>query len=208
MRLVSRIRSILGVELTIRTLLDSPSVHKLVPHLKRGEAVHIPVRRRMRPDRIPLSYAQQRLWFIDQLARRSSQYNIPDILRFSGELDVRALQRTLETIAERHESLRTRISQLEGEPVQIIDEAVKVEVQIEDLTALGEYDQQEHFKKTLEREWEEGFDLECGPLWRMRLLRIGEQEHILLRTVHHIVWDEWSQEVFNREFRVLYGAFP
>lgn len=163
--------------------------------------------RRIRPERVCLSYAQQRLWFIDQLEGGSTEYNMPQPLRLSGKLDVEALRRAVETIVERHESLRTRFREVDGEPIQIIEAKGAIEIPIEDLSGLAEGAKQEYVAKALRREWEEGFDLERGPLLRMRLLRLSEREHMLLRTFHHIVSDGWSVGVFNREFMELYAAF-
>src|SRR6266849_5275516 len=135
-----------------------------------------------RPQKLPLSYAQERLWFIDQLEGTSTEYNTPEALRLRGVLDREALEKTINIIVERHESLRTHFAEIDGEPVQVIEPVLR-----------------------LERS--QAFDLEGGPLLRMKLLKLGEQEHILLRTMHHIVSDGWSQGVFNREFMMLYEAY-
>ena len=160
-----------------------------------------------RPERLPLSHAQQRLWFIDRLAGTSTEYNLSGALRLRGELDVEALERAINTIVERHESLRTHFAEAEGEPVQVIEAERRIAIPVEDLSGLEEGARQERIKAAMRREGEEPFDLACGPMLRARLLKLGEQEHILLRTMHHIVSDGWSQGVFNREFMVLYEAY-
>jgi surfactin family lipopeptide synthetase A len=159
-----------------------------------------------RPERLPLSYGQQRLWFIDRLQGSSTEYNMPQALRLRGELDRTALERTLQAIVERHESLRTHFSERDGEPVQEIAPALHIEVPLEDLSGLEEEERQERVAGAQRQEWKQPFDLAQGPLLRMKLLKLGEREHVLLATIHHIVADAWSQAVFNREFTVLYGA--
>ena len=206
-RIVSRVRATLGVELTIRMLFESPNVAELSQRLREGGKGRAPLVRQERPERLPLSYAQQRLWFLDQLEKSSTEYNMPVALRLRGKLDRRVLEKTINTIVERHESLRTRFGMVEGEPAQIIEEALSVEVPVEDLSGLQEWEQRERALGALRRESEEAFDLGRGPVLRMKLLKVGEEEHLLLRTMHHIVSDGWSEGIFNREFGILYEAF-
>src|SRR5262249_6711377 len=153
-----------------------------------------------RPERLPLSYAQQRLWFIDRMGETSSHYNVPEALRLRGELNIEALKRAFHTIVERHESLRTHFAEFDGNPVQIVVPSLQLDVAVEDLSSLPETLMEERISAAFEREWEEPFDLAHGPLLRVRLLKLGEKDHILLRTFHHIVYDGWSMAVLNREF--------
>ena len=108
---------------------------------------------------------------------------------------------------ERHESLRTHFAEMNGEPLQVIEPALQIEVPLEDLSALDEAARWERVREEMRREGAQAFDLARGPLLRMKLLKLGEREHILLRTMHHIVSDGWSQAVFNREFAVLYETY-
>ena len=206
-QLVSRIRSVLGVEMAIRTLFEAPRVCDLGMRLREGKRGGRRIERRERPERMPLSYAQQRLWFIDQLEGGGTEYNMPEALRLKGELDFGALERAINTIVERHESLRTHFEVVAGEPVQVIEPELRIEVPVEDLRGKSGEEQEEAVRAAMRREAEEGFDLSRGPMLRMRVLKLGEEEHILLRTMHHIVSDGWSEGVFNREFGVLYGAY-
>src|SRR5262249_32023431 len=162
---------------------------------------------RERPERLPLSYAQHRLWFLDRLEGTSTEYNFSEALRLRGDLDLEALERTINTIVERHESLRTRFVEVDGEPAQVIERELRIEAPVEDLSESDEEERRARVKAALSRERGESFDLGRGPLLRMRLLKLGERDHILLRTTHHIVADGWSQGVFNREFAVLYEAY-
>src|SRR5262249_39603879 len=120
-RLVSRVRATLGLELAIRSLFEAPSVAQLAERLNQAPAARLPLRPQARPEHLALSYAQQRLWFIDQLEGGSStEYNLSEALRLVGPLDRGALERALNTVVARHESLRTRFGQHEGQPVQLI----------------------------------------------------------------------------------------
>jgi pristinamycin I synthase-3/4 len=207
-RLVSKVRAALSVELPLRTLFEAPTVEQLAPHVADAQKARPPLILRPRPERLPLSYAQQRLWFIDQLeGGRSTEYNMPQALRLRGELDLQALNQALNAIRERHESLRTHFAQVNGEPVQIIEEAMPIDLPMEDLSGLSETMQEEQVLGAMRREWEQPFDLANGPVFHMRLIKLSKRDHVLLRNFHHIVSDGWSQGVFNREFMMLYEAF-
>src|SRR5579871_527749 len=207
-RLVSKIRASLGIELPLRALFEAPTVEQLALHVAHAQKARPPLVLKPRPERLPLSYAQQRLWFIDQLeGGKSSEYNMPLALRLRGDLDLAALRQTLNTILNRHESLRTRFTEIEGQPVQIIDPFVPVELSVEELSGLSEADQEERVRTAMRRDWEQPFNLSRGPLFYVQLFRVSERDHVLLRNFHHIISDGWSQGIFNREFMVLYEAF-
>src|SRR5690242_2874623 len=160
-----------------------------------------------RPSHLPLSFAQSRLWLIDQLEGSSTEYNLPESVRLRGELDLEALKKTVEALVERHESLRTHFAIIGGHPVQVILHTLCVDLPVEDLSHLDESTQREVVADAQRREWTLPFDLARGPLLRMKLLKLGKHEHVLLRSFHHIVFDGWSVGVFNREFMLLYEAF-
>jgi Condensation domain len=126
----------------------------------------------------PLSYAQQRLWFLDRLKGTSTEYNIGAALRLRGGLDQEALEKTIDTIVWRHESLRTHFGEIDGEPLQVIEEELKIELEVEDLRALEDEKRQAEVKAAMREEANRPFDLARGPLLRMRLLKLGEQDHI------------------------------
>jgi nonribosomal peptide synthetase DhbF len=163
--------------------------------------------KQQRPERLPLSYAQQRLWFLDRLGGGSREYNIPAAFRLRGALDQDALEKAINTIVARHEILRTHFEEVEGEAVQVIAAELRLSLDLEDLSGLEEERQKEEVRSRLGQQWHEGFNLERGPLMRVKLLKLGEEEHILLRTFHHIVYDGWSEGVFNWELVALYEAF-
>src|SRR5580704_9431971 len=160
-----------------------------------------------RPERLPLSYAQQRLWFLDRLGVGSREYNIPAALRLCGALNHKALEKAINTIVQRHEILRTHFEEVDGEPVQVIASELRLALKVEDLSGLEDERQKEEVKSALAQQWQEGFDLERGPLLRVKLMKLREEEHILLRTFHHIVYDGWSEGVFDGELVELYEAF-
>ena len=155
----------------------------------------------------PTSYGQRQLWFIDRLEGGSAEYNISRAFRLKGKLDREALQMAFNTIVERHESLRTRFAEVDGEPVQVIDAAVQTEVLFEDLSNLDQPELQERIKNAIRQEAGQLLVLQHGPLVKMRLLQLGPEDHILLRTMHHIVSDGWSQAIFGRELKTLYDAY-
>src|SRR6185295_16697868 len=138
----------------------------------------------------PVSFAQQRLWFLDQLEPGSPFYNLPQVISIKGNLDVDALQRTFNEIVSRHESLRTSFSQTPEGVRQVIAKTLTTEVPVDDLTSLAEHDLA--IAKLAREEARRPFDISTGPLLRVRLLRISAERHVLLMTMHHIVSDGWS----------------
>src|ERR1051325_9927068 len=161
-----------------------------------------------RGERLPLSFAQQRLWFLGQMEGGSEAYHIPLRIRLRGVLDVGALRRALDRIRARHEVLRTTFAVVEGEPVQRIHavDAFRFELKKEDLRERGETTSEE-LARRIEEEAGRAFDLTKGPLIRGQLLQVAEDEHVLLITIHHIVTDEWSMGIFVQELNTLYGAY-
>jgi hypothetical protein len=147
------------------------------------------------------------LWFIDQLEGASVEYNMPQALRLRGELNIEALGRAVNTIVERHESLRTHFVAIDGEPMQIIVPALKVDVPVADLSDCDDPQQQTAVHEAIEREWKQPFDLTRGPVLRVRLLRLDASDHVLLITLHHIVSDGWSIGLFSDELVKLYESF-
>jgi amino acid adenylation domain-containing protein len=155
----------------------------------------------------PASFAQQSLWLIDQLTPGKATYNIPGALRIRGKLDVEVLKRTVEEIVRRHETLRTRFVAVRGEPQQVIEDQAIVELPVLDLTYLSGGEEREAEAMRLAREEaQQPFNLKQAPLLRAKLLRLGELNHVLLFTMHHIISDAWSTGVLIQEVSVLYGA--
>ena len=153
----------------------------------------------------PLSFAQQRLWFLDQLHPGSATYNIARRVRLTGSLDLEALRRTLDAIVARHETLRTTIVAVDGIPQQVIAPAESMPLPVTDLSGLP--DRETRAQRLAVEEVRRPFDLASGPLFRAALLRLEPEEHLLVLTVHHIISDAWSQGVLVREIGALYRAF-
>jgi amino acid adenylation domain-containing protein len=155
----------------------------------------------------PLSFAQQRLWFLNQLQTGSPVYHVTVAFRLRGEINLQALEMSLHEIVRRHETLRTTFPALDGQPVQIIAPDLAIELVQENLEALAPDQQQAELLRLATSEIKKPFDLATGPLLRTRLLRLNAREHVLLFSVHHIVFDGWSLNIFQRELATLYDAF-
>ena len=156
---------------------------------------------------LPLSFAQQRLWFLDRLEPGSSLYNLSLAVRLIGHCDSRVLGQGLNEIVRRHESLRTTFADKDGRLTQKITSVLNLELPIVDLSDLPEAGRNSSISSLINEEALHPFDLVQGPLLRARLYRLTEEEHILLVTAHHIVTDGWSSDVFFRELSVLYEAY-
>ncbi|MGH7412374.1 MAG: amino acid adenylation domain-containing protein, partial [Candidatus Methylomirabilis sp.] len=208
----SRIRSCFRVELPLSSLFAGPTVGEMAERIVAArrtdegsrEPPLIPV---PRDGPIPLSFAQQRLWFLDRLEPSNPFYNHTEAVRISGRLRVDALQRALDGIVARHESLRTTFVAMDGSPVQRIAPAKSGTLSVVDLGDVPRAEREANAELLAAEEARRPFDLARGPLLRATLLRLSEEEHILLLTIHHIVFDGWSKEVFFREMAVLWEAF-
>jgi hypothetical protein len=155
----------------------------------------------------PSSFAQQRLWLLDRLLPRGSVYNVPKVFRLVGELNVGALRGALNEIVRRHEALRTRFGLEDTGPVQVIAAELELNLGVEDLAAIPAPLRETEARRLAQEEAQVPFSLESGPLLRVRLLRLSEDEHWLLLTLHHIVTDGWSSGVLARELSVLYRSY-
>ena len=208
-RLLSRARSALGAEVSLRALFESPTpagLARCVAAARRESAAPLPPMARA-PDarRRKLSYAQSRLWFLDRLEPGNAAYNVATALRLSGDLDGPALGRALSELERRHEALRARFVPGPDGPEQLFDPPRSRVLETEDLTGGAE-----PWREARRRVAEEAgvpFDLERGPLWRARLLRAGGSENILSIVLHHAVTDGWSMDLIVRELATLYAAF-
>ncbi|HST62951.1 MAG TPA: amino acid adenylation domain-containing protein, partial [Longimicrobium sp.] len=210
-RVMSRVRAVLGVELPLRALFEGPTVARLaarVEVIRRAGQPRLPsIVPVERTDALPLSFAQERLWFLDQLEAQSAFYNIPAALRLTGALDAGALERALGEIVRRHEALRTTFAAYGGIPVQVIAPFAGFALPMEDLSALDGAAREAETRRRTDEEARRPFDLATGPLFRASLLRLADDEHVLLLCMHHVVSDGWSLDVLFRELGALYGAF-
>ncbi|HSU13785.1 non-ribosomal peptide synthetase, partial [Longimicrobium sp.] len=213
-QLVSRVREEFRTELPLRAVFEAPTLAELAGRVEalaaetRGDAAApplVPVPRDGSP--LPLSFAQQRQWFIDQMEGAGAAYHVAWRVRLRGELDRAALARALERIVERHESLRTTFPAVQGEPEQRIAPAGEHGFALRDDDLTGCADAEGELRRLAAEEFEAPFALAVGPLVRGRLVRMGPDDHALLLTMHHVVSDGWSVGVLARELEVLYTAF-
>ena len=208
---MSRVRQTFGVELPLQTLFELPSVADFARRLEAvhhaGREVLPPLVPQPRDERPPASFAQERLWFLDQLQPGSPFYNIPAAFRLRGPLSEPVLARSLAEITRRHEALRTRFAALDGRPCLVIDSASAPPVPVVDLGHLRDGEREATLSELARREARLPFDLETGPLWRVTLVRLAADDRVMLLTMHHIISDGWSLGVFVRELERLYGAF-
>jgi amino acid adenylation domain-containing protein/non-ribosomal peptide synthase protein (TIGR01720 family) len=209
-QVVSRVRQILGVDLPVRALFESPTVAALAVQLEMarrlGAAPLPPIPRVDRSGPLPLSLGQRRLWFLDQLEPESAAYNLPLAFSLHGALAPALLARSLRDLAERHETLRTRLPIRDGEPVQEISSPAPVPLPVVDLSALPIAVHEPIARGLVRGEASRPFELARGPLWRVLLVRRGPLEHQVFLTMHHIVSDGWSCGVFFRELAMIYRA--
>ncbi|MFL5356592.1 amino acid adenylation domain-containing protein [Archangium sp.] len=208
-QLISRVRSTFGVELPLNALFENPTVATLATKVERaGRALQAPPLVSVpRGGPLPLSFAQQRLWFLDQLEPGSALYNIPAAVRLEGALDVSALERSFGELVRRHEALRTTFTSHQGQPVQVISPASDVHLTVIDLQLVPQGEREAQMLTRANDEARRPFDLATGPLLRTLLFQLGPREHVLLLTMHHIVSDGWSIGVLIRELAALYEAF-
>jgi amino acid adenylation domain-containing protein len=210
-RVVSRIRAVLGVELPLRAHFAGPTVAGLaeaVEALRRGGRPQLPpVVPVGREGPLPLSFAQERLWFLDRLQPHGAAYTVATGWRLSGALDVSALERALGEIVRRHEALRTTFRETDGAPVQVVAPFAGFALAVEDLSGLDGVARDAVVRRRTAQDAASSFDLAAGPLFRAALLKTGEHEHVLLLAMHHIASDEWSLGVLFRELGALYGAY-
>jgi len=211
-QLVSRVREVFQVEVLLRDIFEAPTVVGLAERveaaLRAASGLETPpIVPVSRDGDLPLSFAQQRLWFLDQLAPGNLFYNIPMAVRLKGRLDVAALERSLNEIVRRHEPLRTTFETVRGKPVQVIAPELILPLPVVDLTDLPEAEREVEAQRRAQEEVRQPFDLAEGPLLRAQLLKLDEEDHVALLTMHHIVSDGWSMGVLVREIAALYGAF-
>jgi amino acid adenylation domain-containing protein/non-ribosomal peptide synthase protein (TIGR01720 family) len=211
-QLISRIRTAFKVDLPLRNVFEAPTVAglaSLIDVAQRAEAgVSVPpMRRAPRDQTLPLSFAQQRLWFLDQLEPNSPTYNLPEALRLHGPLNLAALERSLNEIVRRHEVLRTTFATLDGQARQIIAPQLTLPLSIDDLRSLPPAEREAEAQRLMKAAAQQPFDLAIGPLLRARALRLADDDHIVLLTLHHIAGDDWSTNVLLQEVSALYDAF-
>jgi amino acid adenylation domain-containing protein len=207
-RVAARVREVFGADLPLRTVFEAPTVRELSARIDalHGGAEGAPIVPVPRGGPLALSFAQERMWVLDQVEPDRAAYVIPTAVRLAGALDAGALERALAEIVRRHEALRTVFAEAGGAPVQVIGDA-PARLAVEDLSHLPAAERDAAVRGRAAEEGDRAFDLAAGPLYRFTLLRLAADDHALLLALHHAVADGWSIGVLFRELSALYAAF-
>ncbi|HEX2271005.1 MAG TPA: condensation domain-containing protein [Pyrinomonadaceae bacterium] len=208
----SRIKQALPVSISLQQLFEHQTLRQLAELVRQstqGETAkqYLPVQPVPRDGRLPLSFTQEWFWLLDQLEPGSAAYNLPAAVRLEGPLNIAALHRSFNEIVRRHEILRTSFQAVDGQPVQVITPAASLDFPIVDLAEIPPAERERIAHELIAAEVSRPFDLSTAPMIRTGLLRLGEQEHVALCTVHHIAFDAWSGGVLIQELSALYEAF-
>ena len=211
-RLAARVREAFGVELPLRAVFESPTLAALAGDVdaRRRAEQRIetpPLRRLPRDGDAPASFQQERLWFLDRLEPGTAVLHLPAAHRLAGPLDVEAMRRAVEALVHRHETLRTALPEVDGAPVQRILPPDSVHLPLIDLSAFAEDERAAELARVAEEHATRPFDVELGPLFRAALVRLADDEHVLLTCIHHAAADGWSSGVLWRDLSALYAAF-
>lgn len=211
-QVVSRLREAFKLDLPLRKIFESPTVAELAEFidnttLTEKDLQRPPITPVDRDQELPLSYAQQRLWFLDQFEPNSPFYNIPNAVRLHGELNIEVFRKSINEIVRRHESLRTNFLVIDGKPKQVIAPCLTIPMKLIDLTTIPPPEQIPTTVQLSLLEAQQPFDLSHGTLLRVTVVRLGNEDHIVLITMHHIISDEWSIQVFTKEISILYDAY-
>ncbi|WP_426135736.1 non-ribosomal peptide synthetase [Pseudomonas sp. PWP3-1b2] len=209
-QVVARLRETLGLELNLRMLFEAPSLSAFAAQVARlqqdGGVAQGAIHGLSRQQELPQSLAQNRLWITWQLDPQSSAYTIPGALRLRGELDEDAVRASFQQLIQRHEALHTRFYERDGQAFQRVDAHAAFDMHVIDLSDLPAVEREARAQQIREDEAHTRFDLEKGPLLRVTLVRLGDEDHQLLVTLHHIIADGWSLNILIDEFSRLYAA--
>jgi len=210
-RIISRVRKTFEVDVQVRDLFLSPTVSDLsmlVRHAQKGGISKAPEMKTIDKSKpLPISFAQQRLWFLDQLDPGTPVYNMPGAIRLEGTLDVDLLSRVFSEIINRHDSLRTRFTSIDEQPYQVIEPKGEWSIECLDISQIPEEDKDLEALRQAQKEVSFSFNLQTGPLIRTRLLKLSEQSHVLIVNMHHIISDGWSNGILMNDLVRIYDAF-
>ncbi|WP_369051314.1 condensation domain-containing protein, partial [Burkholderia gladioli] len=209
-QMISQVRRVFDAELPLRTVFEAPTLAGFAERLRAlgGDtaARRPPIVARARPAALPLSFEQQRMWFLDRMLPDKTLYHVPVALRLDGELDTAALFGALERVVERHELLRTNYVVVDGTPAQQIAAQARLDTQEHDLGTLPEAEREARAKQLVQAETRRPFDLAAGALLRCAVIRLAPRQHVIALSTHHIAFDGWSAGVLVRELGELYAA--
>lgn len=211
-QVISRIRESFRAELPLRSVFEVSTLADLADRIeiavRAEQGLELPpINPAARDTDLPLSFAQERLWFLHQLDPESAAYHVLRPMRIRGVLDVNLLERAFTEIVRRHEIYRTTFPAVAGRPVQVIHPPSPVTLVLRNLRGLPEAEREASVQRLIEEEGQRPFDLAQGPLWRLALLQLGDDDHLLMLTEHHMVHDGWTEGMLVREFLALYSAF-
>jgi amino acid adenylation domain-containing protein len=203
-RLIFRLKQVFKIELPLRSLFENPTIASLAEYIQTSSnpSQQQEIKLVSRTEKLPLSFAQQRLWFHAQLEPNSPDYNLPATFTIQGNLNVVALQQSFNKIIERHEILRTSLIEIDGEAVQVIAPSLKINLEVIERQELVDT----QLQQIIQAEALKSFDLSKAPLFRIKLLRFDSEKHILIVVMHHIISDFWSEEVLLQELTTLYES--
>ncbi|WP_414517210.1 amino acid adenylation domain-containing protein [Nostoc sp. PCC 9305] len=211
-QILCRIRDIFQVELPMRHFFEAPTISEIADSIiqaqqeDRGYSV-VPIQSIERDGDLPLSFGQERLWFLNELVPNHAFYNVSEAFCLRGVLNATILEQSLNEIINRHEILRTTYSSLNGQPIQVIHSTFPIKLLVVNLQGLSPDDRESQVRQLILEEAQHPFDLVQGPLLRTTLLQLSSEEHIFLLNLHHILCDDWSLSVFFEELSALYQAF-
>jgi amino acid adenylation domain-containing protein len=212
MQVVSRLNQVFRVDLLMSEFFIAPTIadleKKLLPALGQSRGRQAPpIGERTRNDKIPLSYSQQRIWFLEQLNPGTSAFNIPFTIPIDSEFDYPALHRSFNKVIERHEALRTRLLTIDGQPVQVIDEPWNIVIPVIDLSQVDGASRENEISRHIEESERRPFNLISDHLLRVKILRLDDDSHLLLICLHHIIADDWSIQLLSKEVTQLYESY-
>jgi amino acid adenylation domain-containing protein/thioester reductase-like protein len=205
-QVISRLRTELALDVQLRWIFEFPQLGQLAAELEHlhSNLSQSPILPIGREKPLPLSFAQERLWFLDQLTPDSPFYNLPAVLRVQGDLDQEILRASFQIVVDRHEILRTTFKLVDGRPTQIVETKLKVTIPIVDLTSIAASNRESEALQLVSVETHQSFELSTLPLMRVKLLQLAAQEYWLIITLHHIISDGWSGNVLLTELRQIY----
>ncbi|MFC1715834.1 amino acid adenylation domain-containing protein [Candidatus Poribacteria bacterium] len=211
-QVISRLRSTSQVELSLHSIFETPTVAGLAKVIERDNlgkpsAQYSPIPTVPRDVVLPLSFSQERVWFIQQLEPTNIAYNTQSVTTFNGPLDVMVLEQSFREIVRRHEIFRTTFPAVDGQPTQIIHPEWEARIPLVDLQGLPESEREAEALRLMQKEFQKPFDLTRLPLIRWTLLRLSQEEHMLIHVEHHIIHDGWSFNLLIHEMLELYSAF-
>ncbi len=210
-QLVSRIRDEFGIAICLQDIFQAPTIRRLSKTVHslastRVESSSIPLKCSPQLTEYPISYSQMRIWYLDQLEPNTPAYNICLCYKLLGPLDVKALNESVNLIAQRHQSLRTTFEKREPHPVQIVNRLEKFSIELLDISGVPLSEKASEARALYNKEIHRGFDLSKGPLFRFILIKLDREEHILVFTIHHIISDGWSMGIIVKDLMSLYYA--